>query len=70
MTTYKDLPPTMSVERASEILGISVRSAYRAVARGEVPVLKLGRRLLVPTARLFALLGYPAEELPAAQPSR
>lgn len=51
------LPPTLTVEQAGEMLGISRRSAYRAAARGELPTLKLGRRLLVPTARLLALLG-------------
>ena len=52
-----ELPPTISVERAGELLGISRRSAYRAAANGELPSVKLGRRILVPTARLLALLG-------------
>jgi excisionase family DNA binding protein len=52
-----DLPATVSVEHAGRILGISRGSAYRAAARGELPTLRLGRRLLVPTARLLALLG-------------
>ena len=55
--TLKDLPPTISVEQAGELLGISRRSAYRAAAAGELPVFKVGRRLLVPTARLCDLLG-------------
>ncbi len=52
-----DLPPTISVEEAGELLGISRRSAYRAAATGELPTLRLGRRLLVPTPRLRKLLG-------------
>ncbi|MDQ3973805.1 MAG: helix-turn-helix domain-containing protein [Actinomycetota bacterium] len=52
-----DLPHTLAVEQAGELLGISRRSAYRAAASGELPTLRLGRRLLVPTARLLALLG-------------
>ena len=52
-----ELPPTISVEKAGEILGISRRSAYRAAARGELPTLKVGRRLLVPTPRLLDMLG-------------
>lgn len=52
-----ELPPTLSVDEAGEMLGISRRSAYRAAARGEIPTLRLGRRLLVPTPRLLALLG-------------
>ena len=55
--TLDDLPPTISVERAGDILGISRRSAYRAAARGELPTLRVGRRLLVPTPRLLDLLG-------------
>jgi excisionase family DNA binding protein len=60
----KDLPPTISVERAGEILGISRRSAYRAAAREEIPTLRVGRRLLVPTHRLLAMLGQSPESTP------
>ncbi len=56
------LPVTMSVEDAGELLGISRRSAYRAAARGELPTLRLGRRLVVPTPKLLAMLGV--EETP------
>jgi excisionase family DNA binding protein len=47
----------MNVEEAGEMLGISRRSAYRAAANGELPALRIGRRLLVPTAQLLDLLG-------------
>lgn len=53
-----ELPPTITVEHAGRLLGISRRSAYRAAHRGQIPTLRLGRRLLVPTGRLLALLGY------------
>lgn len=56
-----ELPPTVSVEEAGQLLGISRRSAYRAVNRGEIPVLRLGRRMLVPSAKLLAMLGIAAE---------
>jgi len=55
--TLEELPLTISVERAGQILGISRRSAYRAAARGDLPTFKVGRRLLVPTLRLLDLLG-------------
>ncbi len=61
--TLEELPPTISVERAGQILGISRRSAYRAAARGELPTFKVGRRLLVPTARLLDLLGARRAEV-------
>ncbi len=57
--TLEELPPTISIEHAGQILGISRRSAYRAAARGELPTFKVGRRLLVPTSRLLILVGVP-----------
>jgi len=49
--------PTMTVEEAGDLMGLSRGSAYKAVRAGEIPVLKVGKRLLVPTARLRGLLG-------------
>ncbi len=65
--TLNDLPPTISVEHAGEVLGISRRSAYRAATTGELPTIRLGRRLLVPTARLLELLGLPADQVGGAK---
>jgi excisionase family DNA binding protein len=62
MQVTSPMPATMSVEDAGRLLGVSRRSAYRAVARGEIPSLKVGRRLLVPTHRLLSLLGVPEVE--------
>ncbi len=67
--TVEKLPPIISIEEASSLLGISRRSAYRAATNGELPSLKLGRRVLVPTARLLDLLGLPAQNLSAHPPS-
>jgi len=61
------LPPTITVEQAGELLGISRRSAYRAASAGQLPTFKVGRRLLVPTARLLDLLGLSAESLGTIQ---
>ncbi len=47
---------TLTVEEASALLGISRAFAYELVARGELPSLRLGRRLLVPRRALEALL--------------
>ena len=57
-----DLPPLLSVEQACELLGVSRSAGYRAAATGDLPALRWGRRLYVPTARLLALLGLPVEE--------
>jgi excisionase family DNA binding protein len=51
------LPATMAVPEAAELLGISVRSAYRAAEADRIPVLRLGRRILVVRAKLYAMLG-------------
>lgn len=67
MPTTHDYPATMTVEEAGELLGLSRSSAYRAAARGELPTLRFGRRLVVPTPRLLALLGIG--EVPAANGS-
>ena len=50
-------PLTMSIDDAAQLLGISRGLAYEAARRGELPTLRLGRRLLVPKARLLELLG-------------
>jgi excisionase family DNA binding protein len=57
-----DLPPLLSVERACKLLGVSRNVGYRAAASGDLPTLRWGRRLYVPTARLLAMLGLPVEE--------
>jgi excisionase family DNA binding protein len=62
--TVPDLPATISVEAAGRLLGISRSAAYRAAAAGDIPTFRLGRRLYVPTARLFELLGIPLEDRP------
>ena len=62
-----ELPPTISVEHAGQILGISRRSAYRAAANGELPTVRLGRRILVPSSRLLDLLGMPFEHAAAGR---
>jgi excisionase family DNA binding protein len=64
MTSLRDLPATITVTDAADILGISRRSAYRAAAAGQLPVIKIGRRLLVPTARLLHLLGHHTDQPP------
>lgn len=47
---------TFSVTETAKILGIGRNSAYEAVARGEIPVIRVGKRLLVPKAALEKLL--------------
>jgi excisionase family DNA binding protein len=46
-----------TVAEVGELLGISRAFAYELVARGELPVIFLGRRRLVPKVALEALVG-------------
>ncbi len=48
---------TMTVEEAAVVLGISRASAYGAVSRGEIPCIRIGRRILIPQGRPLALAG-------------
>jgi excisionase family DNA binding protein len=52
-----DLPPTLTVEEAARLLRIGRTQAYEAVASGELPAMRIGRRWVVPTMRLLRLLG-------------
>jgi excisionase family DNA binding protein len=52
--------PTVSVEEAGGWCGLGRSAAYEAVRRGELPVIRFGRSLRVPTARLRELLGLDA----------
>ena len=51
---------TLTIDEAARWLGISRGSAYEAARSGEIAgvvVIRVGRRLLVPKAPLFELLG-------------
>jgi excisionase family DNA binding protein len=50
-----------TVTEAAELLGVSRAFAYELAARGELPVLRLGRRIVIPKAALLALVGIAAE---------
>lgn len=48
---------TVSVEQAGRIVGVGRSAAYTAVSSGDLPVIRVGRKLLVPVCRLRQLLG-------------
>jgi excisionase family DNA binding protein len=50
-------PAVFTVEEAGRLLRVSRGAAYEAVRRGEIPSVRIGRRILVPAAALRALLG-------------
>jgi excisionase family DNA binding protein len=58
----RQLPAVLSVEEAGRVIGLKRSAAYDAAKRGELPVVAFGRRLVVPTAKLLALLGVEQRE--------
>lgn len=46
----------ITVEDAARLLGIGRSAAYEAARRNQLPVIRIGRRLLVPVPRLMAML--------------
>ena len=46
----------ITVEEAAEILRISRNGAYEAVKRGEIPSIRIGRRVLIPSIALEKML--------------
>jgi excisionase family DNA binding protein len=52
-----ELPLTITVEEAAELLSMSRSAAYRAVKRGEIHTFRLNGKIKVPTAPLLEMLG-------------
>ncbi len=46
----------VSVEEAGALLGIGRTSAWQMIARGELPVLRIGKRTVVPVKALQKLI--------------
>jgi hypothetical protein len=50
--------PTLSVPNAGAVFyGLSRNSSYEAAKRGDIPTIRIGRKILVPVAPLAAKLG-------------
>jgi excisionase family DNA binding protein len=56
----------LTVTEAAALLGISRAHAYELVARGDLPALRLGRRIVVPRRGLERLLDAEGDGFPAA----
>jgi excisionase family DNA binding protein len=56
MTATKTKPLTYTVEQAAQLLGIGRNSCYEGCASGEIPSVRIGKRLLVPRAALEKFL--------------
>jgi len=55
-------PRTLSVDQVAKLLGISRGLAFQGVRDGSIPAIRIGRRILVPRARLMALLGETEQD--------
>jgi excisionase family DNA binding protein len=55
---------TLTVTEAGQVLGLSRNAAYDAAKRGDLPVIRFGKRLLVPRAALDRLLNGQAKSPP------
>ena len=53
---HKDEAITLSVEHAARLIGISRTTAYRMVQSGELPAVKVGRRVLILKKPLMEML--------------
>lgn len=51
---------TVTVVEAGTVLGLGREAAYRAAAAGQIPTIRLGRRLIVPVASLLRMLDIDA----------
>lgn len=54
-----ELPAVATATEVARLLRISRTSVYEAVQRGELPALRIGRRLLFPKEVLIAFLRRP-----------
>ena len=49
----------LTVDEAAYLLNISRGLAYELVARGELPAIRLGRRIVIPRVAMEELMGTP-----------
>lgn len=54
---------TYTVEEVADLLGVSRSAAYAAAARGELPTIRIGRRVLIKRATFDGLFTPSAAEV-------
>ena len=62
MVTAGDDRLVLTIEETARLLKIGRSCAYEAARRGELPILRMGRRMLVPKGALDKLLEGAADE--------
>lgn len=63
---HNDEQLTISVPEAGRMLGIGRNQAYKAARNGDIPAIRVGRRLLVPKEALERMLAGAGERAPDA----
>lgn len=63
MENHIDHPLTVTVEEAAKLLGIGRSTAYELIHTGDIPSLRLGRRLVVPVAQIADQLGLSHDDI-------
>ncbi len=53
------LPTVLTISETAKILRIGKNQAYEAVRRGEIPHVRIGKRILIPRAALQRKLEHP-----------
>ena len=64
---------TVSVPETAKLLGIGRGPAYEAIRRGEIPHIRIGKRILIPLAALERMLmdaGRVEAGKPNSEPSK
>jgi excisionase family DNA binding protein len=60
---------TLTVEEAGGLLGISRSLAYEMARTGALPILRFGKRIVIPRKAVEAMLERPAPSCTCRQPS-
>jgi excisionase family DNA binding protein len=64
------LPQVLTVREVAAILRVGRNQLYEAVARGELPAVRIGRTIRIPTTALRDLLAAPAHQSGGTASSR
>jgi excisionase family DNA binding protein len=56
--TLGRLPEVLTVREAAAILRVGRNQLYQAVASGQLPAVRIGRSIRIPTQALLDLLGH------------
>jgi len=59
-------PRPLTVKEASQLSALGINQTYEAVRRGQIPSIKIGRRILVPRKAFLSLLQDGSPNGPAA----